>query len=225
MSDFKDFPNLELRFPVGSLNSEYAFSTVYYAISNLKTKTRMIEETGNKENFSAKAQLIVITDTGKFYNILESDPSKIKLVLYSENLESLEKHVLEVSDRIVNSLQKMESLDEKTQYNIHYAVYNKRMIETGLTMLFTDPSGRKLYTPICNIREGIIRLIDGLDSEDVDQAGVFQDWTLKYQTLISLTQQPDKQEYLGDNEKRTIGLSFLKSKKDIEKYITDILSI
>jgi hypothetical protein len=66
-------------------------------------------------------------------------------------------------------------------------------------------------------------MIDGFNPTDQDLAGTFQDWTLKYQTLISLTQEDGGTKPLPDNNKQTMGLALLKSKQDIEDYIETLL--
>ncbi|MHA2407839.1 MAG: hypothetical protein ACXACA_05670 [Candidatus Ranarchaeia archaeon] len=224
MKDFQDLPSMEISLDLNDLNPEYAFNTVYSALAPFKTKSYSLEETGSLEDYSGSTSFSIITGENKFYNTLEVDSTGIKLKIHNEDIETLRAQASTAQESISTALGKVKKLDKKAQYNFSYAVYTKRLIELLLHQLFQKPPAQILYTPVCNVREGLIRMIDGFNPTDQDLAATFQDWTLKYQTLISLTQENEGVEPLPDNNKQTMGLTLLKSKKDIEEYIKALLS-
>ncbi len=224
MKNFDELPSTEMTFDLEGLNPEYAFNVVYSTLAPFKTKSYSLEETGSQEDYSSTTSFNTITDSGTFYNLLEVNPSEIKLRIHNEDVEVLKNQAEVIAKQVKTAITRMKKLDAKNQYNLSFAVSTKRLIELLLHQLFQDPPAEHLYTPVCNVREALIRMIDGFNPDDQDLAATFQDWTLKYQTLISLTQEQENVDALPLENKQTMGFILLKSKQDIERYIETLIT-
>ena len=224
MSESQNLPNAQRLLDTGALDLDEAFNISYFVISPLKSKCIEATESTPGPDFEGSCEVQQITqDKSKNFFHLKIAGNLSYIKVYAQEPQVL---VEEIAQKIQLAFEKLRDIIPEKRQHISYMINHKRQIELLLTDLLKRVPARPTYFRVANVREGIIRMIEGFSEDEQDIATVFQDLTMQYQTVISvLTNKQDDVSVFTEDEVKRIGIVYMKSKEYINNYIESILGL
>jgi hypothetical protein len=217
-----DLPNTQRILKIESISLVEAFNSAYFAISPMKSKCLEFQEGTPGSDFDGSCLIQQLNpDKEKQYFELRVSPSVSYLKIWANNSQSL---IGETCQRITSIFQKIKGLGLEKRKLISHIIKYKRQIEHLLTDLLKRVAARPTYFRVANAREGIIRVVELIDPEDTDIKSQFQDFSLQFSLAIErITSKQDDVTPYSDEDVRSIGVIYLKTKEYMHEYVNKLL--